>query len=153
MEEVCGKPKQRTAKQAEETGSLSPTECHPVLLALSGCPRGRRKHLCTQNYENGTGRSSKNPLSPQCPGFLIEEGGAGYVHSSFPLGTLRTGPMEDEEAEGQGAPPIELRNHQSCCPALRRSSRSACLRCWKTVSGGSLKGTHPACLVFFSSRS
>lgn len=102
MEDVRGKPEQR------KRGPYRPqsaTLC-PVLLALSGRPRGWRKHLCTQNYGDRTGRSPENPLSPQCPGFLTKEGGAGCVRSSFPLGTPRTGPAEDGgEAEGPAAPP------------------------------------------------
>lgn len=102
MEDVRGKPEQR------KRGPYRPqsaTPC-PVLLALSGRPRGWRKHLCTQNYGDRTGRSPENPLSPQCPGFLTKEGGAGCVRSSFPLGTPRTGPAEDGgEAEGPAAPP------------------------------------------------
>lgn len=142
MEEVSGKPEQR------KRGLHHPQSATqgPVLPALSGCPRGRRKDLSTQNYVDGrTGRSPEDPLSPQCPGgFLTQEGGAGCVRSSLPLGTPRTGPVEEDT-------PVELRNHRNRYSASKRSSRSARLPCWKALSGGSLKGTHPACLVFFSS--
>lgn len=121
MEDVRGKPEQRKRGSYRP---LSATPC-PVLLALSGRPRGWRKHLCTQNYGDRTGRSPENPLSPQCPGFLTKEGGAGCVRSSFPSGMPRTGPAEDGgEAEGPAAPPLELRNHRNRCSASERSSRS-----------------------------